>query len=1668
MRVGITCMIEYSVFSSGLTNTSIAVAELFKGLGHSVTLINVHGKKDWWDDCTAVKKIYDVLQLVDISGSNVPKFDIVFEIANLTLPSAVRSAIATKAIWILRKPFVLNELESTIYPLMTPERDLSGITEAWLLRDITAPDDVSLLETFSRVKVRTVPFVWTPILAHVHNNSSGSKQWKGNSNSKFFVRMADTNQSSASSSTIPLVILREVARRKLPIEGWALHNGENIAKSRFFRDNVLKHCSDLDLSGQCVGRQRSVDWVRDDNIVALVNIRFNRIRPILLDLAWVGIPVIHNSPAFRDIGCGAERFYYSDNSVEEGARAFETMVNDLKESKGWFSNANERREKILRNWSPISPEVRMGWLQAVAEVVGNTAVLNSVPTISRNVHVPAESTADSVAESVAKSTLKDVFTVVFSDMWAEFQPNYNFFTLLLNETGKTMNPPRTVIGVDEKDYDKSKQPDLVIFGPFGENWKKFHNVPKVHFTGENTRPYREPGVSMSLAFDHNDMVSVSEYMRLPLWILSINWFGADVEKLVNPKPIPLECCTRTYEKTLEDRKKFCAFVVTNPTNPVRNQAFHSLNTYKPVDSAGGLFNNVGNELAAFQGGGGGEWKKTKFLMNYKFCLTYENAKNSGYCTEKFLHAKAAGCVPIYWGDPDAQRDIDMDGVIDARKFRTPDELISAVKEIDTNDALWLEKATKPALNSYTVERVRRTLSELSKQLWKHIGMTTDDVQTIPRFIGAEPGSEQARVGLEYFDSVVSNVVVNTVAPSVVAPELPLAVTYVTWNFLGSLQHWLNALNTQRAVFPDLKALVFVGPDVPDETLNAISLKYEMAIFERVPSTWTPPNFSDFWEPTHYAWKIWIYHTVVNRESLKGKMILYMDAGSLMCRWPVEWMLKAQEHGICFLEDSREENDRWCGPTFCDLLKVTDKERLEKQIVAGILSFRSGHEVAVAFFNEAFKHAQVRDILVGPRLSGVDSNGKSYGHRQDQSVLSILVRRYNVGFYPLDRVYGDKSMRKTFEAKQAIYVHRGNFQKHIQFLPGIDDAYIINLDRRKDRLEKFWATHPELEGRVERWPATDGKSLTMTPELAKLFAPNDFYWKKAVMGCAISHLGLWWKLVNDNPDIQNFLIFEDDAKLVPGWQEVVSKSMVHAPENYDVLYLGGILPPNRQGYEKLLEPVTKYYNRIKPHQFFGQPVPTRYFHSCAYAYILSRRGAFKIMESIQAKSGYWTSADHMMCTPCDKLNLYFLNTPVAGCFQDDDPAYANSDFNNFSRVDKFDSDLWNNDERFNREEIGKSLNVLEKVEFEASTLLKSVFNKPLKVSQVEPVQTVSTVQTVQTVSTVSTVSTVQTVQTVSTVQTLTIPPVTILSNTKAIPIRFICLKKHALDFSKLYECEWLFTLLGGLTSVTIEYVDLSSAVPSDCPIFILQRPYVLEATKLLLQWSKAGARFKILHLSDEGQDNERDPLIIYSVPNCIGVLRTYIRDDFPKGTEHKIKVIPLGYRWSPLNTRENPLRRTPNLPFRENHWCFFGTDWNGRSALLKPLTDTKLLNSYKFYPKWNDPSSLSREEYIMEMTNSIFVPCPDGINPETFRFYEALEAGCIPLVVKTTKNEAWFRWVSNYIPLMANDSWEDVVRIMVTLLSKPERLEVYRVEILNGWWNWTKSLKEQAVQWMISS
>lgn len=1567
MKVGVTVNFQYSFFSSGSPQTVLSIAETLRSCGHEVSLINV-GDKDrlWWDDLLSLKDSWTTVNQYDVFAGS---FDCVIEVGGFHMKR--RSGLH---IWLNRKAPLFHDVEASLFPF-EGERKLEGISEIWLIDEYSTSDDIQYMEVLTRKPVRIVPFIWTPMAIETYRQETKAPVWQQvasmpeSGGLPWSIHICETNMSSSSSSAIPLLITREAVKAGSINKSIKIHNADNIKETKFFKENVLAHVfSDIDATPNFVGRQRIIDWVYDAKSIVIAHSRFYNIRPYHFDCLWAGIPLVHNSKLICGLGEHVLKGFYADNEISQGLAAFQAVV----AKPANLEDLITLRKKILDEFSPLSPRIQKAWNDALSASV-----------------VPKASEPSQASNSAT-------LVVVFSDMWELFNPEYNMFTLML----QAAMPDRKVsVGSFEK-------ADILIFGPFGDAWKEFKG-PKVHFTGENTEPIVAENVVLNLGFNHYEM-NEGDYIRLPLWMLEINWFNADVDRIGNPKPLPIDRCCKVYPEEIANKSKFCAFVVTNPCQPMRNNAFQWLSTYKKVDSAGRLFNNMGDGLFAGLGGGGGEIIKHEFLKNYKFCLAFENASAPGYTTEKWLHAKVAGCIPIYWGDPKVERDFDMDGCIDARGVTTSAELIDLVKKVDTNSSEWLRRLSKPALDEVRRDLVRRTLSECATRIWKASKKATDEeLKAIPRFLGDTETrlTSVPSVNVLKVSDPVSHPLSHSLAHPLAHPLShslvhPLAqpsmdsttfVTAANARFLPSLEIWLSTIAPQKKEIPELGVIVYVFNDVPVNDIMALTETYPFVNFRDIPSA-SIAGFSDLWEPQHFAWKIWILNKLMGEEGLAGKLLLYMDAGVAMCRWPREWLAAARQ-GICLLEDPRQVNSSWCHETFIRQLAVTADELAEKQLWAGAIACVAGSQMAKTLFAEAWKLAQVRELIVGEKWSGM-RDGKPFGHRHDQSILSILSSRMKLPRINMDTVYCDVSLRQTFLTQKSLYAHRGLYQVHHALASDIDDAWVINLDRRADRLASFMKANPDIAERVHRVSAFEGAKLKLGPKVARLFAPHDFKWKKPVMGCALSHLEVWMKLANERPGINSYLILEDDARLQPGWRDKWEKIQAHdcMPEGWDVMYLGGILPPNKEGFASVIEPVNKYVGRIKEHELFGQR--SRYMHFCAYAYVLSRRGAEKILEVLKAKGGYWTSADHMICNIHEHLNIYFTTPLLAGCFQDDDPSYCNSKFNDFSRVDKFDSDLWNNTECFTPEEVSAAtaagtgeLDIEGALaEARASIVTAAPVAAPL-VSVVHPKTS-----------------------------------------------RFISLVP--MDMSKWYEFAWIKQIFSFIPNFEIELVQTP---PTDIPIVVVQKPHIEQTAIVLKGWSDAGLEFYVLHMSDEFCS---DPIDFYELPGCKGVVRNYWRGDLGP----KVVTIPLGFHWAIPNGE--PSIHTPRPPFRELAWSFVGTGWLDRRSKLNPLTQVgehKLV----FMDDWNSPSMLSREECLSILLNSWCVPCPSGHNGETFRFYEALEAGAVPIVV-CEGNERFLAFVVSYFQIMVANSWEHAAQLVYTLKKQPEVYEKYRDGILAGW------------------
>lgn len=1709
MRIAITCRFQNSYFSGALPQVAVILGRAFKTLGHDVVLVYPKGDSTWFVDFAGMAAEHPPTQEWREDLVTQP-WDLVVE-ATWSFPAAIRPQIAKRYALFHHYPPIFHDMESTVYPFNPMHRDFTNATECWTW-DLYGQQDLHYLAFLSGGKpVYTLPFAADFDFLDDYVRSTGVPEWsvtarevdgkvKGDvpATLSWSARIVESNASNASHCVMPLNIVSEI-RRVDPIR-FSVHNGEQVANNAFFQSNVAKNLLLPDISGNFVPRIRLPDLRREKSFL-VAHQRFRPLKRFLLDALYLGIPVIHNSVTLKGWG-----YWYDLNQIPDAVAAWKRMLGDYEKGQGYFAaGAAEIRQKALK--AKYGREMLDVPLTKILQGPVNTPT--SLPRM--------------IIEDLPASTNKKELRLWFCDMWDQFQPEHNFFVSLFRWAGSQQGFRVTL---------DHRTPNLLIYGPFGDMHKlpQFEAVPKIHFTGENTPPVRTHNTFLNLGYAY---VADRDYIRLPLWVLEINWFGEDPNKIVNPRPVPLESCLAQDAAVLDTKTKFCAFVATNPRCQNRNLAFHVLNEWRGVDAGGRLFCNLpGGPVPAGLGGGGGEHAKVDFYKAYKYAITYENESAPGYTTEKLFHAKVAGCVPIYWGDKFVDRDFDSKGFINANGCRTPEDLKKLVEDLEADPVAWRRMAEQPALSAYKRHWCERIMEEIVKAtMAKVLGIS-----------GARFGADAWKDATEFHtrvDAAVASTQTPVVASGVGKPKR--IVTAANANFIPSVYGLLQSLKQQESE-KNVPVCVYVWPDVTAEMRERLAALGAAEVREL--PVGTSMGWSDFWAPQHFAWKLWIHQqevSVASASAAAGTLVLYMDSG-IEVVGPMDplWNQIATED-MCLIDDGDHPNKRWCHRSFCEALQVSPAELEASQIWAGCMGFKVGGKYA-HIHRTALDWAQREDVITGKKSARYSD--VCLGHRHDQSILSVLTTRAGIRRIPIASVYCDKARRTAVNWGVPLYVHRGTPKPLEPVLPGIDDAYVINLERRADRLNRF-KTNTGVRNAVNVWRATDGRALTMTPQLAYLFRDNDFKWKKAVMGCAISHMGLWERLAKDQI-ATSYLICEDDARLRPDWREWWTAAAPHIPTDADVVYLGGVLPPNKAAFPSVIEPVNAHFARVAKNDLFGGTA-RRYFHFCNYAYVLTRSGAQKLCRLIMER-GIFTSGDHMIVNHGDGLlNIYFTRPMIADCYQEDDPVYQRSDFNNFARLDAFDSDLWNNNDHFTQEDVTLALAVeMRKIEIKVvkepiSEAEKAMLEKehaaklasaaspapptPTAAPTAAPTPTqqkptkevklalwndflraVALRKSEQVRDGLDRIfaawNTTEDVQEdmswfrvleqliltnhpelaaakkqvgdllvsrgfiglsmwekITKHWSLVAPAPTVTpSPSKKTTIFFL----KGNDPSVCLENEWLQTLFpGGIEWVACELISDLLLPVQHTPILVYQNPHGMVMTSslhtILDAFQSMNRKLALLHISDEFA---RDDISMYGHPAVAHVFRNYWRTGLDKA---RVTVFPLGF----TTGRGKEASTHAQIPFgsRKTTWSFVGSlDRPGRTEALKQLRDGSTDVDYLCQTKasWGAPAVQEGETYCQTLANSKFVPCMRGsVALESFRVYEALEHGAIPVFVPAESHNCAdeFREMYGDHPFLAVPSWSEAATVMKRLEGATNVMEEHRQKVV-AWW---RDRKMQVIQ-----
>lgn len=192
--------------------------------------------------------------------------------------------------------------------------------------------------------------------------------------------------------------------------------------------------------------------------------------------------------------------------------------------------------------------------------------------------------------------------------------------------------------------------------------------------------------------------------------------------------------------------------------------------------------------------------------------------------------------------------------------------------------------------------------------------------------------------------------------------------------------------------------------------------------------------------------------------------------------------------------------------------------------------------------------------------------------------------------------------------------------------------------------------------------------------------------------------------------------------------------------------------------------------------------------------------------------------------------------------------------------------------------------------------------------------------------------------------------------------------------------------------------------------------------------RRGKKYVIVLLSDE---NLWEPCEWLHDPACVGLLRNYIH---PNQLKHpKVEVFGLGYKKDFLKylTNSNEERNTT--------WCFAGTPHGERQRALDLFQKVKS-NKIHLCSGFGAADGISTEDYAKMLQNSVFALCPEGQDSmDSFRIYEALEAGCIPITKNFSKQftirpsywHAIFYGVQK-LPFISADTYEECFEQMVSM------------------------------------
>ena len=208
---------------------------------------------------------------------------------------------------------------------------------------------------------------------------------------------------------------------------------------------------------------------------------------------------------------------------------------------------------------------------------------------------------------------------------------------------------------------------------------------------------------------------------------------------------------------------------------------------------------------------------------------------------------------------------------------------------------------------------------------------------------------------------------------------------------------------------------------------------------------------------------------------------------------------------------------------------------------------------------------------------------------------------------------------------------------------------------------------------------------------------------------------------------------------------------------------------------------------------------------------------------------------------------------------------------------------------------------------------------------------------------------------------------------------------------------------------------------------------------------ASGPFSLIHLSDEeGLDgDELYPLL----PSSTVIWRNFPYPRFQ--SQQGLNSFPIGPRSEFLDSKIQNLAAIP-ASHRTFPWAFMGTLWASGSRTLAASLFLRALPHGFFFGGKRFGQGLPLPRYREHLLQSSFALCPEGDRHlDTFRLYESLQAGCIPVVVD--QRSMALEMLGSRPPFPVFTSWHQALAWVESLLLDPTRMDATQASV-RFWWH----------------